>query len=66
MNNIATMNMNEHEVGIRALADHEIASVNGGFAILVAAAAVTAGFGALSAAEGFGEKIGKALYYATH
>jgi hypothetical protein len=59
-------NMGENEVQFRELKDDEIDVVDGGFAYLVLVGGITATCLALSAVESFGEKLGKALYYATH
>jgi hypothetical protein len=65
MNKIAEINTNQQILPIQMLADDEIELIGGGNPALVWIG-VTAAFGALNAAEGFGEKIGKALYYALH
>lgn len=52
-------------VGIVELNESEIENVAGGVVLLWIAGA-TAFVTALNAAEGFGEKIGRGLYYATH
>lgn len=48
---------------INELTPAEIEQISGGN-VLVIAAGVAAAFGALNAAEAFGQKLGKALYYA--
>lgn len=50
---------------LNELSDEEVNRISGGN-ILVIAAGVAAAFGALGAAESFGQRIGKALYHATH
>jgi hypothetical protein len=66
MNQIAKANESEKFTQLTILTDEEIDFVSGGHPILIAAAGVTAAFAALNAAEAFGEKLGKALYNATH
>lgn len=66
MNQNLSENTDVQNLQMRALTDEEIGLISGGNPALVIAAAVTASFAALSAAEAFGEKLGKALYYATH
>jgi hypothetical protein len=51
---------------LQVLTDEEIDFVSGGNPALGIAAAATAAFAALNAAEGFGEKLGKALYNVLH
>lgn len=47
------------------LSEEEVNEVSAGLTYLVAAAAIATVMGALNSAEAFGEKLGKALYYAT-
>ena len=63
MNQIVKANLGFSGSSMRNLTNEEITLISGGNPALVVAAGVAASFGALSAAEGFGEKIGKALYY---
>ncbi|MCS0606780.1 hypothetical protein NX773_01200 [Massilia solisilvae] len=66
MNETITISDRGHFVPMALLTDEEVSYVSGGNPMLVAAAAAAAAFGALNAAEAFGEKIGKAIYSATH
>ena len=63
MNQIVKADMSFLGNSMRDLTNEEITLISGGNPALVVAAGVAASFGALSAAEGFGEKVGKALYY---
>jgi hypothetical protein len=54
----------EFDRNVCELSDEEVNAVAGGNALTVAAAA--AYVAALNGAEAFGQRIGKALYYATH
>lgn len=51
--------------GIMELSEDEVSEVSAGLTYLAASVAIATVMGALNAAEAFGEKIGKALYYAT-
>lgn len=52
--------------GMAELSEEELNEVAAGLTYLAAAAAIATVMGALNAAEAFGSKVGKAIYYATH
>ena len=54
----------EFDMNVCELSDEEVNAVSGGNALTVAAAA--AYIAALNGAEALGQRIGKAIYYATH
>ena len=51
--------------GVMELSEEELNEVSAGLTYVGAAIAITSVMAALNAAEAFGEKLGKALYYAT-
>jgi hypothetical protein len=66
MNQIVEADMGFHNFPMRRLEDDEISLVGGGNPFFIAIAGFGATMGALNAAEQFGEKLGKAMYYALH
>jgi hypothetical protein len=66
MNQIIETNAHVKDVPMILLDENEISVVGGGNPFFIAIAGCAGTFGALNAAEQFGEKIGKAMYYALH
>ncbi|WP_156895678.1 hypothetical protein [Massilia putida] len=66
MNQIANSNTSMNEFSISTLEDDEICVISGGNPFFIAMAGFGATLAALNAAEQFGEKLGKAAYYALH
>jgi hypothetical protein len=66
MNQIVETDMKIHSSPMRALDEDEISVIGGGNPFFIAIAGFGAAIGTLNAAEQFGEKIGKAMYYALH
>ncbi len=54
------------DLNCEELTIEEYRYLNGGHPFLITAAAITVGFALFNAAHDAGEKVGKALYHATH
>ena len=66
MNQIVETDMVIHESPMQTLSEDEISAISGGNPFFIAIAGFGAAIATLNGAEQFGEKIGKAVYYALH